>query len=251
LRNWGWYAEKRLIGIVSLLPVRWWKNRTCRWRRRSWERAATACSPRGCLLGPLVVAGISIDTRKIRKLKDLGVRDSKKLSPARREHLYPEIMKVSETVQWTMITPDEIDFIVTTGKKLHKLNYLEAIHFARVIDKLGASRVTVDASDVVPERFRDDIVVNLGTKCNVVAVHKADRDYPVVSAASIIAKVNRDREVDLLRKVHGEFGSGYPSDPTTRAFFKDRMLKGESLPGYVRKSWKTWGNLQQSLISSF
>jgi ribonuclease HII len=150
-----------------------------------------------------------------------------------------------------MITPDEIDFIVTTGKKLHKLNYLEAIHFARVIDKLGASRVTVDASDVIPQRFRDDIVVNLGSKCNVVAFHKADRDYPVVSAASIIAKVNRDREVGLLREIHGEFGSGYPSDPATRAFFKDRMLRGESLPGYVRKSWKTWLNLQQSLITSF
>lgn len=198
-----------------------------------------------------MVAGIAIDARKISKLKELGVKDSKKLSPARRERLYPEIMKLSERVHWTMITPNEIDFVVTTGKKLRKLNYLEAIHFARVIDKLGASRVTVDASDVIPERFRDDIVLNLGSKCSVVAVHKADRDYPVVSAASIIAKVNRDREVDLLKEIHGEFGSGYPSDPATRAFFKDRMLRGESLPGYVRKSWKTWLNLQQSLITSF
>jgi ribonuclease HII len=206
---------------------------------------------RGCLLGPLVVAGVSVSPQGARALKKMGVKDSKKLSPAKREKLYPEIMKVSDRVHWTMITPDEIDFIVTTGKRLHKLNYLEAVHFARVIDMLGANRVTVDASDVIPERFRDDIVGNLEAKCNVVAVHKADRDYPVVSAASIIAKVTRDREVDLLREVHGEFGSGYPSDPATRAFFKDRMLRGESLPGYVRKSWKTWVNLQQSLISSF
>ena len=206
---------------------------------------------RGCLLGPLVVAGVSVTPAGARALKKLGVKDSKKLSPARRERLYPQIMEVSERVHWTMISPDEIDFVVTTGKKLRKLNYLEAIHFARVIDKLGVSRVTVDASDVIPERFRDDIVLNLGLKCNVVAVHKADRDYPVVSAASIIAKVNRDREVGLLREVQGEFGSGYPSDPETRAFFKDRMLRGESLPGYVRKSWKTWMNLQQSLITAF
>jgi ribonuclease HII len=206
---------------------------------------------RGCLLGPLVVAGVSVSPEGVKALKKMGVKDSKRVSPAKREKLYPEIMKVSERVHWTYITPDEIDFTVTTGKKLHKLNYLEAIYFARVIDKLGANRVTVDASDVIPDRFRDDIVGNLGAKCNVVAVHKADRDYPVVSAASIIAKVNRDREVDLLRAVHGEFGSGYPSDPATRAFFKDRMLRGESLPEYVRKSWKTWVNLQQSLISSF
>lgn len=179
------------------------------------------------------------------------MKDSKKLSPSKRERLYPEIVRLSERVHWSVITPGEIDFIVMTGRKLHKLNYLEAVHFARVIDKLGASRVTVDASDVIPDRFRDDIVRNLEAKCKVFAAHKADRDYPVVSAASIIAKVNRDREVELLREVHGEFGSGYPSDPATRAFFKDRMLRGESLPGYVRKSWKTWLNLQQSLITSF
>ncbi len=185
------------------------------------------------------------------KLRELGVKDSKKLSASKRERLYPEIVRLSERVHWSVITPGEIDFIVTTGTKLRKLNYLEAIHFARVIDKLGASRVTVDASDVIPERFRDDIVRNLEAKCKVFAAHKADRDYPVVAAASIIAKVNRDREVELLREIHGEFGSGYPSDPATKAFFKDRMLRGESLPGYVRKSWKTWQNLQQSLITSF
>ncbi len=206
---------------------------------------------KGCLLGPLVVAGVSVSSDGAKALKKLGVKDSKKLSSAKRERLYPQIIEVSERVHWTMITPDEIDFVVTTGTKLRKLNYLEAIHFARVIDMLGASRVTVDASDVIPERFRDDIVRNLEAKCRVFAAHKADRDYPVVSAASIIAKVIRDREVELLREVHGEFGSGYPSDPATRAFFKDRMLRGESLPGYARKSWKTWHNLQQSLITSF
>jgi len=203
---------------------------------------------RGCLLGPLVVAGVSALPAGVKALKEIGVRDSKKLSPKRRESLYPEILKLANHVYWVSISPGEIDAVVTRGKKLRKLNYLEALYFAKVIDRLGAHRVTVDASDVIPRRFRDDISGNLGAPCRVVAVHKADRDFPIVSAASIIAKVERDRAVELLRRAHGEFGSGYPSDPVTRSFFAARLRSGEPLPDYVRKSWKTWLNLEQSFI---
>jgi len=208
-------------------------------------------SGRGCLLGPLVVAGVSVTASGLRALKKLGVRDSKKLTPKRREALYPEIVKVSSRVEWASIGPEEIDAVVTYGKKLRKLNYLEAVYFARVIDRLGAQRITVDASDVIPKRFRDDILGNMRTKCKVSAYHKADRDYPVVSAASIIAKVERDRAVESLRSSHGDFGSGYPSDPVTRSFFIEIMKRGEPLPQYVRKSWKTWPSIEQTLLDAF
>ena len=206
---------------------------------------------RGCLLGPLVVAGVSVTAGVARKFREMGVRDSKKLSPSKREALYPEILRIAQNVHWVGISPDEIDEVVVNGKRLRKLNYLEAVYFARVIDALGAPKVTVDASDVIPQRFRDDIVANLRNRCQVTALHKADRNFPVVSAASIIAKVERDRAVARLREEHGDFGSGYPSDPMTRAFFVDRMGRGEPLPGYVRKSWKTWLNLEQVLMESF
>jgi len=206
---------------------------------------------RGCLLGPLVIAGVSVTAAGSRKLREMGVRDSKKLSGSQREALYPEIIKVARKVHWVGISPDEIDEVVIKGKRLRKLNYLEAVYFAKVIDVLGASKVTVDASDVIPERFRDDILANLGRHCEVAAFHKADRDFPVVSAASIIAKVERDRAVARLREENGDFGSGYPSDPMTRAFFIDRMGRGEPLPAYVRRSWKTWLNLEQTLIDAF
>jgi len=198
-----------------------------------------------------VVAGVSIDASRISQLKELGVRDSKTLSAKKRESLYPQIINVAEHVHWTWIPPNEIDRVVMTGRRLRKLNYLEAVYFARIIDKLAAEKVTVDASDVIPGRFRDDIRANMNAKCRVVATHKADRHFPVVSAASIIAKVERDRAVARLRDEHGDFGSGYPSDPITRAFFIDWMGRGEPLPGYVRKSWKTWVNLEQTLIDSF
>jgi ribonuclease HII len=206
---------------------------------------------RGCLLGPLVVAGVSVTPAGARELKEIGVKDSKRLSAEQRESLYPHILEIAEHVHWVGITPEEIDDVVTTGRRLRKLNYLEAVYFARVIDMLGAERVTVDASDVIPRRFRDDIRGNMAGKCRVVAYHKADRDYPVVSAASIVAKVERDRAVEGLRNANGDFGSGYPSDPVTREFFAGLMRRGEALPPYVRQSWKTWERIEQTILDSF
>ena len=195
---------------------------------------------KGCVLGPLVVAGVSATPEGVRKLKRLGVRDSKKLSAKRREALYPEIVAAAARVSWLSIPPGEIDSVVLRGERLRKLNYLEAVYFARVIDKLGAGRVTVDASDVIPGRFGDDVRDNLELECKVTSVHKADRDFPIVSAASIVATVERDRAVGALRGEHGDFRSGYPSDPLTKSFFSERIGRGEPLPAYVRKSWKTW-----------
>jgi len=199
----------------------------------------------------LVVAGISVADDGVRHLREIGVKDSKQLSPSQREALYPEIIRVARKVKWLGISPSEIDEVVTWGRRLRKLNYLEAVYFAKVIDELGARRVTVDASDVLPGRFRNDIVAHLERPCEVTALHKADRDFPVVSAASIVAKVERDRAVALLRQEYGDFGSGYPSDPLTRAYFAEKMKRGEPLPGYVRRSWKTWLNLKQTLLDSF
>jgi ribonuclease HII len=206
---------------------------------------------RGCLLGPLIVAGVSVDGRGSRKLRNLGVRDSKLLTSKRRESMFPKIMKIADHVHWAAIPPKEIDEVVLTGRRLRKLNYLEAVYFAKVIDKLHAQKVTVDASDVLPRRFRDDIKGNMATRCEVVAFHKADRDFPVVSAASIIAKVVRDREVALLRQFEGDFGSGYPSDPITRSFFADWMKLGKPFPEYVRQSWKTFERIEQTLLDNF
>lgn len=142
------------------------------------------------------------------------------------------------------IQPEEIDAIVRTGKKYRKLNYLEAAYFAQVADELGTRKVIVDASDSSPTRFRDNILEKMLRKSRVIAAHKADRDFTVVSAASIIAKVERDRAVEKLKRAFGDFGSGYPSDPQTKVFFLEKMRKGELMPAHVRKSWKTWTRFQ-------
>jgi len=206
-------------------------------------------SGRGCLVGDLVVAGVSVRRDRVPVLKEMGVRDSKLLSPKRRESLFEEIVKVSERVCSTRIPPHEIDAVVSAGVKYYRLNYLEALYFARVADQLGASHVTVDASDTSPERFRNTISGSMKSRCRVSAFHKADRNFPVVSAASVIAKVERDRAVEILREEFGDFGSGYPSDPRTRAFFSELMGRKEGLPRFVRRSWKTLERLEQTLLA--
>ncbi|MDA4121525.1 MAG: ribonuclease HII [Thaumarchaeota archaeon] len=202
---------------------------------------------RGCVVGPLVVAGVSADTEGVEELKEIGVRDSKKLSPAHRATLYGEILKICARVSWAHIAPDEIDVVVATGKKYKKLNYLEALYFARVVDELEADTVTVDAADASPKRFEDVICTNLSVPCRVKAYHYADRDYPLVSAASIIAKVERDRFVGKLRERHGDFGSGYPSDPRTKIFFREWLEAGNLPPDWTRRSWKSWRTFERSL----
>lgn len=109
---------------------------------------------------------------------------------------------------------------------------------ARVIETLKPDRVYVDASDVLEERFKQHILECMSFRVDIISEHKADRNYVAVSAASIIAKVERDREIAELAKVYGDFGSGYPSDQRTMNFLKQLVEKTEEYPEFIRKSWK-------------
>jgi len=198
---------------------------------------------RGCVVGPLAVAGVSVDTDRLRELAELGVKDSKMLSPKQRDTLYPEILKICKGVQVSRIPPNVIDRYVSRGKKYRRLNYLETIHMARVIDGLLVDEVFVDAPDANPSRFKKELEELLLSRPRVTAEHKADVNYAVVSAASIVAKVERDRDVAELRDLHGDFGSGYPSDPDTIAFLESWMKRKSTHPDFARKSWKTWARI--------
>jgi ribonuclease HII len=193
---------------------------------------------RGAVIGPLVIAGVLLDEKDLHKLKEMGAKDSKLLSPHRREFLATEIRKVITKYVVLKLQPNEIDIVVRSGRKLHKLNYLEAQTMARVIDQLKPDKVYVDASDVLEERFKQHILECLPFKVDIVSEHKADRNYVAVSAASIIAKVERDKEVSLLSEVYGDFGSGYPSDPRTMNFLEKLMKNTDEYPDFIRKSWK-------------
>jgi ribonuclease HII len=186
---------------------------------------------RGSMLGPLVVAGISINKSKVNLLKKQGVRDSKKLSPRAREHLYKKIIQIVDDHYIVKISPRIIDKSVSN----HSLNHLEAKYMAKVISKLSPSTAFVDSCDVNSKRFGKEIS-KLTSNTKIRSYHHADSKFITVSAASILAKVSRDRAITRLSKKH-DIGSGYPSDPKTKVFVKKSIRRNQNLT-FLRKSWK-------------
>ena len=192
---------------------------------------------RGSLLGPLVIAGVSLARPKVRKLSSMGIRDSKKLSPLSREKLYKKIIKFADDYYVAKITPKTIDRSV----QKHQLNNLEAKYMAKVISKLQPNISYVDSCDVNPNRFGEEIS-KLSNGNKVRSYHHADDRFVIVSAASIIAKVSRDRSISKLRKKY-DVGSGYPSDSKTINFLKNYIDKNNEIPTFVRTSWKPVQNM--------
>tara|TARA_B100001750_G_scaffold124114_1_gene98563 strand:+ start:34 stop:657 length:624 start_codon:yes stop_codon:yes gene_type:complete len=187
---------------------------------------------RGSMIGPMVIAGISIEKKDIRKLRKLGVRDSKKLSPKKRELFYKEIIKIVDDYHVIRIPPKTIDRYVFE----HNLNHLEARKMAEVITNLKPQLSYVDSCDVNASRFGREIS-DLSGKSKVKSYHYADSRFVVVSAASIIAKVSRDRSIARLNKITN-LGSGYPSDKKSIIYVKKLVSSKQPLPSSIRKSWK-------------
>ena len=187
---------------------------------------------RGSMLGPLVIAGISLHKKDIPKLSLLGVKDSKQLTPKSREELYKKIIEIVDEYYVAKISPKIIDVSV----KKHGLNHLEANYMAKVILKLNPDTSYVDSCDVNPKRFGKEIA-KLSNNKKIRSYHHADSRFVVVSAASIIAKVTRDRAISKLRKNY-DLGSGYPSDSKTIDFVTSYYRINQTLPVFVRKSWK-------------
>jgi len=187
---------------------------------------------RGSMIGPLVIAGIRIEKKNISKLRKLGVRDSKKLSSKKRDILYKEILKIVDSYHVIRIPPRTIDKYVFE----HNLNHLEAKKMAEVISNLNPDISYVDSCDVNAARFGREIS-DLSNKSKVKSYHYADSRFVVVSAASIIAKVSRDRSIMRLNKT-SNLGSGYPSDKKSVNYVKKIVSSKKPLPTSVRKSWK-------------
>jgi len=193
---------------------------------------------RGCVIGPLVIAGVMLKSENLSILTKLGVKDSKLLTAEKRELLYPTILQLVEKHHTIKVMPFQIDKAVESQRRLHKLNRLEAQTMAQIIEVLKPDEAYVDAADTIEHRFGNHIKECLKIKTRIISKHKADRIYPIVSAASIIAKVERDREVARLRNEHGDFGSGYLTDGKTMVFLRGLLEKNDDYPNFVRKSWK-------------
>jgi len=191
---------------------------------------------KGPVIGPLIIAGVLISKENSGKLRELGVKDSKDLSPGKRNELFSKIKKLSE------------DFIIleTSSKQLNEemelenLNTIEIKKMAQIINSFESKKpeIFIDAIEANTLKFKEKILSKLKNKeVKIVAENRADQKYPVVSAASILAKVTRDSKVKKLHEKYGFFGSGYPADERTIKFLEE--LDEKSYNEIVRLKWST------------
>lgn len=188
---------------------------------------------RGPVIGPMVVAGLMLESES--QLNGLNVRDSKKCTPKRREKLAQELNKFAKT-EVIIVPASDIDAM----RENLTMNQIETKLFASVIEKLSPKIAYVDSADVDENRFGKDIENELNLKVDIISKHDADEIYPIVSAASIIAKTTRDAEIRKIAKEIGkDIGSGYPSDTTTIQFLERWIEERGEPPPHTRLSWKT------------
>lgn len=175
-------------------------------------------------------------------LKDLGVKDSKLLTPKKRNELY-QILKDEMSLQYVQLTPAIIDANFFSGGKL---NDLEMRGMAKLLNDLKPDLVIVDALTARPDTFGEQLKKMLDFECKIIAENKADTKYEIVGAASICAKELREQEIGEIKKRIGiNCGSGYPADPNTRTFLNENWDNKE-FDFIFRKSWKTYSNLVEA-----
>lgn len=204
---------------------------------------------RGPVLGPMVVCAFAIEKDREEELKKLGVKDSKELTKNKRAYL-KKLLEDFGYVEKKILKAEEINELMNSMN----LNEIEINAFSEVaknlIEKLNIKdedvEIYLDACSTNAKKFEnsfkekiDDIIKERNLNIKIIAEHKADAKYPIVSAASIIAKVERDEIIDNYKKIYGDIGSGYPSDPKTIKFLEDYFKKHKKLPNIARTHWKT------------
>ena len=212
-------------------------------------------SGRGPIIGPMVLAGVAATPKQIQLMKKQGVKDSKKLSRVMRENLYKIIKKNSVAHHIVKVYPKEIDSRASVGLNL---NDIEAIKAASIINSIMQDKefvsvnkkederptVIIDCPSTNTKAWKLYVKKYVNHDAIFLVEHKADINHVIVGAASILAKVTRDAEIDKIKKQIGiNFGSGYPSDPNTVKFLGEYSKKFSNI-GIFRKTWATWHNLK-------
>ena len=196
---------------------------------------------RGPVIGPMVMTGVMLEEEKIKKLQSIGVKDSKLLTPQKREELFDFVCAIVKKHHTIILSPTQIDNALES--KEINLNWLEAITSAKILNKLRPDKAILDCPSNNIVAYANYVKNLLEHEMILVCEHKADLNHTIVAAASIIAKVTRDRIInDLKQKVGSDFGSGYPSDPKTQAF----LSKNYDRYDIFRKSWSSYKRIVES-----
>ncbi len=215
------------------------------------QRIGTDEAGKGPVLGPMVAAAVRADPAD---LPD-GIDDSKRLAPETRDRLAGALADSEDVaVGLAVVSTDRIDDPETDMNTLT----VEAQASAVAAVASDGDAVHADAGDVSESRFArrvGEAVGRAGVDADVTATHGADEDDPLVGAASVVAKVERDRRIDRLAEEYGDVGSGYPGDATTREFLRRYVGDHGTLPACARASWQTCADLlaaaEQSSLEEF
>ncbi|XP_077235714.1 polynucleotidyl transferase, ribonuclease H-like superfamily protein [Tasmannia lanceolata] len=203
---------------------------------------------RGPVLGPMVYGCLYCALSYQKTLASLEFADSKTLKEEKREELF-ENLKVDESIGWAVdiIDPKELSakMLKKTKINLNEISHDSAIGLVAKVLDMGVLLTEVYVDTVGDaEKYRIKLSERFpGVK--FVVAKKADSLYPVVSGASIVAKVTRDRALrdwvldETAENMHRNFGSGYPGDPETKAWLKDHAHSVFGFPTLVRFSWGT------------
>jgi ribonuclease HII len=188
----------------------------------------------------MVIAGVMINEKDEVKLRNIRVKDSKMLSPHQRERLFPLIKKIAKDYVALKVSAKEIDEM----RKEKNLNIIEAEKMAQIIKIMKADKAYVDTPQASTAKFKA-LLLNLAQNhTEIIAENYCDERYPVCSAASIIAKVERDKEVEKIKKIVGfDFGVGYSHDQRSIEFVK-KCLKDKKCLEFIRHSWVTVDSLK-------
>ena len=199
---------------------------------------------RGCIIGDLVVGAFWMSEANLKTLKDTGATDSKKLSPKKRITILEQLPSIGNQKR-VHITPKQID--------VGNLNQLEEAAFVELIAEVSPDVIYIDAPThpsgipAVEKRLKQALIAcrayTKDTLPTFIIEPKADLNYAVVSAASIVAKVHRDRQLEQTPAL----GSGYPSDPKTRNWLKEIIRSKQPFPPCVRQRWGTIENLKREV----
>ncbi|MBU3912906.1 MAG: ribonuclease HII [Nanoarchaeota archaeon] len=191
----------------------------------------------------MVLAGCLVDEEIEEEFKKLGIKDSKQISPKKRQELARIIKEKALAFEITLTFPNEI---TEKNKNGVNLNTIEAQKAAEIINKVNKAQgkilVYIDTPSPNLKAWQNVLEGYIENKDNleIHCEHKADQNHVSCSAASILAKTTRDAEVEKIKKLVGvDFGSGYPSDPLTCKFLKEYAEKHKH-DGIFRETWSTW-----------
>jgi len=203
---------------------------------------------RGPVLGPMVYGISFCPVEKNRDLKELGVDDSKALTEEQRGKLLDKIVDNSDYIGWAIhvLSPRYISTsMYKRGKyNLNSMSHDCAIGLIKAAIEKGVKVSEVYVDTVGPPEKYEAKLSGVFPDLKITVAKKADSLYACVSAASICAKVARDRALANWKFAEGEraegpTGSGYPGDPLTKKFLQTNSHHVFGFPEIVRFSWKT------------